>query len=160
MDDRRSQVFIYEVVDPETNRPRFFVSPAPHDLVFSSELPAAAIIGELLGGPELLDPEQFVENGAFIQLLHGVIARDAGTCPDLLAEAEKQRDGHVFIIDARTPTPSGDAPGEDIIGAAEIRDGSVVGYQGNPNYAVLSNRGFMRLDSCFIVGYLRRLRLS
>jgi hypothetical protein len=85
----------------------------------------------------------------FLEFLHDVIARHAANCPGLIAGAQYQKEGFVHIIDARTETPKGEVPPEDIIGAVEIQNGSVSAYQGNPNYQVFTASGLLKLDPWF-----------
>lgn len=55
----------------------------------------------------------------------------------------------VYVVDGRTPTPSGAVDPEDIIGAFQVSGGAIVAasYQRNKNHAILSKNGFMRLDA-------------
>jgi hypothetical protein len=111
--------------------------------------PPQAILGKLVDGPDFFDAGHFAPNPRFIDFLHDVINRHATNCPTLLAEARRQQEGNLFIIDGRTPTPAGNLPPQDIIGAVEIHAGAVTGYQRNPNYRLFTTSGLMILDSWF-----------
>jgi hypothetical protein len=67
----------------------------------------------------------------------------------LIAEARRQRDGWVFVVDQRTREPQGAVPPEDIVGAFEVQDGSVVvgSYTPSPKHMILTANGFVSLGS-------------
>jgi hypothetical protein len=69
--------------------------------------------------------------------------------PGLSAEAKRQGEGLVCVVDQRTPTPQGAVPPEDIVGVFEIKNGQVVpgSYQASPKHMILSANGFFRLGS-------------
>ena len=53
----------------------------------------------------------------------------------------------MYVIDGRTPTPQGDVPSHDIIGAFQV-DAGIFGagsYLANPQHFILSEDGFLRL---------------
>jgi hypothetical protein len=85
----------------------------------------------------------------FVDFMHGVIARRGPELPGLVAEAQRQVDGWVFVIDQRTRTPQDAVPPEDIVGVFEVKDGRVVpdSYRASPNHQILSADGFFRLGS-------------
>lgn len=64
----------------------------------------------------------------------------------VLQGARRQRDGYVYIVDARTPTPSGKVPTADGIGAVQIEGGKPIAYHANPHYEPYGRNGLMRLD--------------
>jgi hypothetical protein len=65
-------------------------------------------------GPGRMRPEEFAPNPAFAHFLHAVLARHAPNCPGVQREAQRQRHGYVYILDARTPDPQGDVPAADV----------------------------------------------
>ena len=140
---------VYTIRNRDTGQYEYYVSFVPHDFTFQRGLPSEAIMGRLIDGPDLFEPEHFRPNVRFLEFLHDVIARHAANCPGLIAEAQRQKEGLVYIIDARTPSPMGEVPPEDIIGAVEVQNGSVSDYQGNPNYQVFTASGLLKLDSWF-----------
>ena len=93
-------------------------------------LPGEIFFGELIGslGDDTthLRPEWVRENPRFVELLHRVVERWAPEGPDFQFEAWRQRDGWVYVLDARTPTPQESVPAEDIIGAFEVQGGDLV----------------------------------
>jgi hypothetical protein len=151
--------FIYDVRDPKSGVAKYYVSPIHHDAAREFGLPIEGIMGELVAGPECFDPEHFLQNDRFVAFLHSVMARHAADCPGLQAEARRQREGFVYIFDGRTPTPGGEVPPEDIIGAVGIRGGKVLQYQPNPNYKILTAHGLIRLDPWFQAQLLEELKV-
>lgn len=132
--------------------PKDYVTCLSHERAFASGLPAEAIIGILLRPLEVgeeIKPENFARNRAFVEFMHGVIARRGPELPGLIAEAQRQGDGWVCVIDQRTRTPHGAVPTEDIVGLFEVKGGQVVAdsYQANPNHIIFSSDGFVRLGA-------------
>jgi hypothetical protein len=97
---------------------------------------------------EPLTPDNFADNKAFIEFLHGFIAQEAPSLPGLQAEARRQQEGWVYLLDARIQEPAGEVPPEDILGAFEVKGGEVVAgsYQMSTRHALFSRSGFFRLD--------------
>lgn len=125
-----------------------------------------AIIGTLtrpLEQGESISPAVFARNRVFVDFLHAVIARRGPEAPGLVAEAARQVNGWVYIIDQRTRTPQGAVPPEDIIGAFEVKDGRLVSdsYRPCQKHMILSPDGFFRLDAqlqTFLLEELAALR--
>ncbi len=149
MESASDQPSVYTVRNRDTGQYEYYVSFVPHDFAFQRGLPLEAIMGKLIDGPDLFEPEHFRPNPRFLEFLHDVIARHAASCPALIVEAQRQKEGFVYIIDSRTQTPKGDVPPEDIIGAVEVENGIVSAYRGNPNYQVFTASGLLMLDSWF-----------
>ena len=123
----------------------------PPEEMATRGLAAQAILGQVLDrgrGDDLLAPDNFARNRAFVDFMQEVIRRHGPSVPDLVAAARAQRSGWVYIVDGRTPTPQGPVPPEDIIGGFQVEAGDVVAdsYQANPNHRILSQRGFLQLD--------------
>jgi hypothetical protein len=117
---------------------------------FSLGLPSEALVAELrpeAGEPATLLPGDVRVNAVFVAFFHEVLSRYAPTLPEVVAEARRQVVGWVYLIDARSPTPQGEVPPEDIIGCVEVRGGEVVpgSYVGSPSHQVVSERGLFRL---------------
>lgn len=55
-------------------------------------------------------PRPFLAEPKFVQFLHWVLARHGASAPGFLAEAARQKDGYVYIIDKRSPTLTGNVP--------------------------------------------------
>ena len=142
-------LYVCRVDTPEGDKD--YVTLLPPDRAFSRGLRPEAIVGVLsrpLAAGESITPAVFARNRVFVQFLHEVIARRGPGLPDLVAEAERQGDGWIYLIDRRTRTPVGAVPPEDIIGAFEARCGRVVtgSYQASPRFQILSSDGFFRLS--------------
>lgn len=135
--------FVYDTVIE--GRPRYYASLLPRDTGFTSGLPAEAIAGEFTG---VRTPEVFRQNPYFIQFMARAIERHAPSSRALTAEAQRQQNGFVYILDKRTPTPDGRVPPEDIIGAFAIEAGEMISFSTSPNYRVPTATGFMQLDPC------------
>jgi hypothetical protein len=132
--------------------PKDYVTCLSRDHVARHGLPAEAIIGALqrpLESGEAITPSVFARNRAFVEFMHSVIARRGPELPGLIAEARRQGEGWVYVVDQRTPTPQDAVPPEDIVGAFEIRNGQVVpgSYRASPGHMILSANGFFRLGS-------------
>jgi hypothetical protein len=88
--------------------------------------------------------------------MHEVISRRAAMLPGLRAEARRQGDGWLYLIDRRTPNPQGRVPPEDVVGVFRVSGGDLVpgSYQRNPKHLILSSNGFVQLgtelQSCLI----------
>jgi hypothetical protein len=129
---------------------KYYVACLPHERLFARGLAPEAIIGVLLRPlepGEAITPAVFARNRVFVDFMHGVIARRGPKLPGLIAEAQRQGDGWVYIIDQRTRTPQGAVPPEDIIVAFEVRGGQVVpdSYCPSPSHIILTADGFFRL---------------
>ena len=143
---------VYVVGEPEDRT--CVLSPLPRDLVLRLGLPAPAVAGELIdateevlsGAPGRIDREQFKPNSEFGRFLHWVLSKHAPRCPGVLQAAQHQPAGYVYIIDARTPTPAGEVPPDDVIGAVKLKDGAPAAYEPMPGYEPLGRNGLMVLD--------------
>jgi hypothetical protein len=127
-----------------------YLSLLPVDHVTEHGLVPRAIVGEVVGDPGSggsLTLETFVGNRAFHQFLHEVVERHAPTTLGFAEDARQQRDGCIYLIDQRTPTPGGRVPPEDVIGGFEVRDGHVVAhsYQPIPSHQLMTERGLFNL---------------
>jgi hypothetical protein len=143
-------IIVCRVDTPEG--PKDYVTCLSHEHVFQHGLPAEAIIGVLLRpleSGEAITPSVFARNRVFVEFMHSVIARRGPELPGLIAEAKRQGEGWVYVVDQRTPTPQDAVPPEDIVGAFEIKNGQVVpgSYRASPKHMILSANGFFRLGS-------------
>ena len=126
------------------------VSLTPHNIAFAAGLAADVIVGDctkLLEKSESVNHTNFRPNKRFVGLLHDVIATEAPKLPALQAEARRQHTGWIYLIDARTPTPDATIPPCDVIGALEVRHGTIVpgSYKANPNHLLFSSNGLFKL---------------
>lgn len=85
-----------------------YVTCLSHERVFERGLPGEAIIGVLLRpleAGEAITPEVFARNRLFVDFMHSVIARRGPQLAGLIAEARRQGQGWVVVVDQRTRTP-------------------------------------------------------
>ncbi|MBX7106519.1 MAG: hypothetical protein K1X57_20760 [Gemmataceae bacterium] len=129
-----------------------YVTCVPHQAAFASGLAPEVIVGVLLRPVDqvtAITPEVFARNRVFVDFLHAVIARRGPGLPGLVAEARRQGEGWVYIIDQRTRNPQGHIPPEDIIGVFAVQRGRIVpdSYQSSPKHLILSADGFLQLGA-------------
>jgi hypothetical protein len=112
-------------------------------------LPSASILGTLSeSNSQNINLDNFVPNPNFIDFLHGIIAKVAPDSPSLQAEAQQQKNGWIYIIDARCISQEKSILPEDIIGAFELQEGQIIieSYQRNDNHLIFSQNGFFKLE--------------
>jgi hypothetical protein len=131
---------------------RDYVTLVTSETFCSRGLLPEAIVGVLsrpLESDELITPDIFARNRVFVEFMHEVIARHAPNDPGFQAEARRQGNGWIYVIDQRTPDPAGTVPPEDIIGAFQIANGKVIpeSYQRNSNHVIFSSKGFFDLGA-------------
>ena len=141
---------VYRVRMPDGLRD--VVSLLPMESGFTEGLAPESIVGScprLLEHGEKVSPNNFARNPVFVKFLHGVIARRGHEVPALQAAARGQKEGWIYIIDARTPNPQGEVPPHDIIGGFQVKAGAVIAgsYKANPNHLLLSVEGLFQLDA-------------
>jgi len=153
-------IHVFRVATPDG--PKDYVALIPPDVAFEKGLPPEAVVGVLLETMEAgneIRPENFVRNRVFVDFLHSVVARYGPDQPDCLAEAARLGDGWVYVIDQRTPTPSGAVPPEDVIGAFQVANGGVIpgSYEPSPAHRILSANGFLQLSDDLLERLLAEL---
>lgn len=126
---------------------------------FKKGVNGKAIFGFLKSGTAIT-PDNFVANKEFKDFMHSIIAEEVLNDPFSKEEAKRIKDGHVFIIDARTKTPQGDVPPYDIFGAIKASNGKLVRgtYSPNPNYRLVSTDGLFQLSKTVEKRLLAELR--
>lgn len=79
--------------------------------------------------------------------MHSIIAKEVPNDLFCKEEAKRIKEGHVFIIDARTKTPKGDIPPYDMIGAIKASNGKLVSgtYSPNPHHRLVGIDGLFQL---------------
>jgi hypothetical protein len=133
----------------------------PKDTLTKGIIPEA-VVGVLkrpLNEGGAIAPENFVRNEVFTDFMHEVIALHGPDLEGLRAEARRQGEGWVYLIEARTAYPQGKVPPHDIIGAFEVKAGRLVArsYERNPKHDLLSRDGFFRLPPAVHEELLREL---
>lgn len=97
---------------------------------------------------ENINLDNFCPNTRFVDFLHDVIAKYGSKMPKLNAEAQRQGEGWVYIIDGRCSNPRERVLPEDIIGVFKINKGRITSesYQKNNNHLIFSHNGFFKLE--------------
>jgi hypothetical protein len=112
------------------------------------------IVGQFLVREGQVDQSisSFSRGREFSDFLHASIARNGPSLPGIQAAAAGRHDAYVYVIDGRTPTPQGEVPNEDIIGAFWIQHGSVssAGYRRYEEHRLYTERGFFQLDPLLV----------
>lgn len=105
-------------------------------------------LGGRTGTLEDMPVDGFSRGKDFTNFLHESIARHGSSLLGAQASAVGRDNAYVYIIDGRTPTPQGDVPVEDIIGAFRVASGKIVpdSYQRFEAHRLYTERGFFQLD--------------
>ena len=145
----KPSIYVCHVATPEGFKD--YVTLTSPDAVLSEGLIPQAILGvfnHTLGPEEPITPDSVTPNSVFTKFMALVIARHGPEQPALVAEARRIGNGHVFVVDQRTPTPQGPVPPEDILGAFQVQDGNVVSgsYMASTNHRLLTSNGFFQPD--------------
>lgn len=133
----------------QADGPVAYVTLTPQDQLAVRGIAPQEIVGQIVDpGRPGIAPDNFARNRVFVEFLHGVIARHGPSLPGLRAQAQRQGEGIVALVDGRAETPQATVPPEDILGAFQAADGRILAgsYRPNPNHRILSARGFFRLD--------------
>ena len=141
---------------------KYYCTFVPHEHVFKYGLIDAVIIGEVekSDSGEMDFINTFKENSLFKKTIFNFIETEAINEPSLITEAKKQNNGWVYIIDQRTPTPEGEVPPSDIMGAFEVTNGNLGNFKANQNYQLKSDNGFTNFGEALNIkmnAYLTKL---
>jgi hypothetical protein len=115
----------------------------PKEFVLRVGLPRGSICGVLRDDAKPIEPDNFLPNRDFIEILHYLNANHLE--PDLVSYAASTIEKSIAVIDQRSPDVNAAVPPEDIIGVYEVAKKEVVKYQGNPNYRLITARGIFKL---------------
>jgi hypothetical protein len=135
--------FVYEI--DTYGGPMGALSFLPPEEVSETGLRSEGILG-LVPPEEEVSDESFTPNPLFIQFLHHVVQKYGPESPALREQAERRRDGWVYIVDGRARGETAGVKPEDILGAFQVQDGEVTSYQPNADYQLMSSRGLVELD--------------
>ena len=139
-------VFQFAVRSGDGSPSKFVSLLAPEQVKQRSGLRAEAILGRLKDSSQPLTPDNFVHNEDFLRFLHGVIGRHAPLCPNFMLEAERVKNGMVYVMDGRGPVRAGKPADEDVLGAITIVKGRVTEYKPFPAYRAYTSNGFILID--------------
>ena len=160
MRGNRRQVFRYQV--DFGGGERDVVSLLEPDWVSRHGLRPDAVVAVLSAGAthEDVDSDDVKENGPFLRLLSRVIFENADQHEMLRREAEVQGEGHVYLLDGRTPDPGGRMPPQDIIGTLDVSGGALVAgsYRHNPRHRLFTTAGWFLLPPAIEIALQSRLR--
>ena len=121
--DTPEDFYVYRVTFPEGFRD--IVSLVRPGTSFEGGLAGNAVLGtcrRLLTKGDKVTPENFIPSGTFVRLLHAVIVALGPKTRELQRAARQQAEGWVYLIDARTPDPSGEVPPRGRAGASRVDD--------------------------------------
>jgi len=138
-------------------------------------IPAAAIVGSWrldddevkrlrssrpnsLRGEFLNNPQGFIENSAFSELLHHVIAAHPPGTDAIAATVGAGGNGEIFMADNRNSRAIGEADLEDFFGSFHVENGSIVSYERNGRHRLFTRMGLFRLPRPMHEALLRELR--
>jgi hypothetical protein len=140
-------MYIYTI--KTNNKQQQIVSLLAPEEINNRGLPSPSILGTLSEpNSQDINLDNFVSNPNFIDFLHEIIAKFAPDSPSLNAEAKRQKNGWIYIIDARHKKQEESVLPEDIIGAFEVNEGEIKteSYQRNNNHLIFSQNGFFKLE--------------
>ena len=158
MSQPEGHVYIFQVQSPEDGSTITYVSPRSPEEGVARGLRSEEVMGRLADADGELTAENFEANPEFLPFVNWVIGKHCRDWPGLRAEAERQQEGWVYIVDARTPDPKGEVPPEDVIGAVRIEKGELVEYRGSPDYRMFTQNGFMQLSPWLKEKWLEELQ--
>jgi hypothetical protein len=121
----------------------------PPEKAVEAGLPSPAVVGTVPRGSAAITRENFTPNREFSDFLNYVIGKYGADDPALREQAAEQGDGWVYMVDLRAGDDEEAVPTEDVLGAFRVEGGKVVAgsYRGNPNHAVLTERGLVQVDA-------------
>ncbi len=160
MGDCDQDYFVYRI--RHGNGFRNVLSPVPNDICFNFGLAREAVMAVFstdarIEQGEPLDWSTLVPHPPFIEFMHHVISVHAPDYPLSAIRNKRVINGWLYLLDARTPTPTGEVPPEDILGAFRVEDGALLAetYKPNHNHRILGKNGISRLEA-ILQGHLIR----
>lgn len=125
-------------------------------------LVSEAVLGEVDPRRPDMTIENFTANEDFLTLMHRIVALYAPELPVVQKQAEKLKNGPVYVIDRRTVDTGEKPPFEDVLGWFAIQNGELQlkSYNPNPNYQLLSNAGPVQLDPFLEARLLEAIKLA
>jgi hypothetical protein len=99
-------------------------------------------LGRLIDPEKEITPENISYNADFLVVLHQIVRDLMVNDPDVIAEANNQPNGFVFIVDRRSPEGE-EVEKEDVIGIFLVNENKTdtSRYRPNPDYKLISKRG-------------------
>lgn len=143
----QAHVFVLEGNSSEVH----LLSPFSREELKSAKSRSELFMGQLVEPTIGVLPGNIAYNKDFLVHVHSLVRDIMVNDPQVLARAEEQPNGFVFIVDRRSPgTESGSSENvdkEDIIGifVCHDRKTDVSKYRPNPDYLLVSEKGIGQL---------------
>lgn len=141
---------MFHLYDVDTDEgPVGMIAVLPPERAVEAGLPSPAVVGTVPRGSAEITHENFTPNREFSDFLNYVIGKYGAEDPALQGQAAEQGEGWVYMIDLRVGEDEEEISTEDVLGAFRVESGKVVSgsYRGNPNHAVLGERGLVQVDA-------------
>lgn len=122
-----------------------FVTFLPTETINSTGLKESTIAGIIKNPHEKLEPNNFIENGAFKETIKSFFDYIASKDNELIDSAKNSNDEWIYIIDQRNKDPLGNVPPDDIIGVFQVVDRKLSEFKVNPNYRLMTVDGILNL---------------
>jgi hypothetical protein len=118
------------------------------------------IVGQFKMSAGRLDESSWQHNGSFVELLQTAIAQYGPNIERLREAAVGHPDGRMYVLDGRTPDPTGSVPIHDVLGSFAIEAGQIVAnsWQANDEHRLFTEDGFFMLPEELCVMVLEELR--
>lgn len=128
---------------------RYYVTITPAEVVNECGLKWWNIVGSLNQFSDGVREGNFIPNEKFLVVLTDFFASMITDDVEVGVTSGDIKREWQYIIDQRVEDTSGAVPPEEIVGAYEIYEGRKVGFQLNPNYKLVSARGFFDFGAEF-----------
>ncbi len=127
--------------------------------VTSYGLPPKTILGVVKDINNPITFDNVIINDKFLWIFHKVVKERFAHRPDVQAEADKQKNGQVYIIDNRCKNRQ-NIPPQDIIGWFPVREQIVLteDYKPNPSYIVFTGDGLFSLPDFVCAALMTELK--
>jgi hypothetical protein len=134
------------------------LSPLSKAQLAGKESRSEFFLGRLIDPAQGADPGNISYNADFLVIVHELVRDTMVNHPDVVAEAESQLNGFVFIVDQRSPHNE-EVQKEDIIGIFLVNENKtdVSRYRPNPDYRLIGKNGVAVFPDKIEDALIRRL---
>lgn len=131
--------YLYKI--PSPSETLHLLSPLNKDELSKLTSKSELFLGRLIDPEKEITHENISYNADFLVVLHSIIRDYMVTDPEVIAQAAKQPNGFVFIVDRRSNEE--EVEKEDIIGIYLVSDSKTdpSRYRPNPDYKLISKKG-------------------
>lgn len=131
--------YLYKI--PSSKETLHLLSPLSKEELAKLTSKSELFLGRLIDPDKEIIHENISYNADFLVVLHRIVRDYMVTDPEVIAQAEKQPNGFVFIVDRRTTEE--EVEKEDIIGIFLVNESQtdVSRYRPNPDYKLISKKG-------------------